>query len=563
MIARNPYSNCMDARVYYYDFLREETKQGIPEGALEHMIQCDDCRLEIERLRAVFERLDKKINGVQSRKNTALATLLKLHFAYIGEPVTCETVKPFLPSMADPALQIRTPTPITAHIDRCRTCSEDLTTLRNLQLTHKQLCHLGQLMADEATNDNVSCKQSRAAIASVASMAHGETKAEILKHLCTCPECRQQLRLCRETLRNKLPEDGLSRNDLPCESISAADIFDYCLPYGLDPADDQYAGFRESIVSHLRDCPTCTAKIQDLHNTICDILERPASEVATIYNITEQTAEELPISESDEPYPGFPVKVELINLRERAIRNQPAAIINFSTRLKQRTLALTAKPQFKAIAIAAALVIGLSMLLSLPTATAVTYDQMSRAVKDIRNVHITNLSREGETNQEIWVSRPNGIYMIKTGQDTVFYDITNKVRKAKLIGGDSVEQTMLPDEDCAAIKNRINSSLGLLPFERMSNVPQGTTWSRVSSDSLGMTDDNIEVYDLTHPAPSLTGSGVFSKDRFFVDTQTGLPSKIEFYRKHPTDSEYILRSELIVDQLTNAQFQDIVESASF
>ncbi len=562
MIARNPYSNCIDARVYYYDFLREETRQGIPEGALEHMIQCDDCRLEIERLRTVFERLDKKIDSTQSRKNTAIATLLKLHFEHIGEPVTCETVKPFLPSMADPLLQIRTPTPITAHIDKCRECNEDLRTLRGLKLTHKQLCHLGQLMADGATQNDVSCTQVRAVIKNIASIALGETNAEILKHLCTCPECRQQLYHCRQTLRNALPEDGPSQNDWPCEAVSAADILDYCLPYGLDPADDQYADFRESLTSHLRSCPTCMAKIQDLHNTICDILERPASEVATIYHITERPIEELPISESEEPYPGFPVKVELINRHNGTARKQPAATINFSTRMRQKASALTAKPQFKAIAIAAALMIGLSMLLRLSTATAVTYNVMSRAIKDIRNVHITNLSDKGKIIQEFWVSRPMNTYMIKSGQDLVFYDIAHKVKKAKL-GGDSVEQSMLTDETYAAIKNKIDSSLGLLPFERLSNVPQGTTWSRVPDETLGNTEDNVEVYDLIHPAPSSTGSGVFSKDRFFINIQTGVPTKVESYRKHPTDSDYVLRSQSIVEQLTDAKFQTIVEDASF
>jgi len=555
MIAPNPHSNCMDARVYYYDFLREETRKGIPQGAFEHMAQCGDCQVEMDRLKAVLERLDNKIDNAQSLKNTAIGTLLKLHFAYIGEPVTCETVKPFLPPLADPALQIRTPTPITAHIDRCRACSDDLATLRGLRLTHKQLCHLGQLLADKATGDDISCSQAQDAIPSVVSMVLSETNAETLKHLCVCTECRRQLARHRETLRNRLLEGGPSQNDLPCEDISAVDIFDYCLPYGLDPADDQYAGFRESLTSHLRSCPTCMARIQELHNTICGIAGRPASDIATIYNITEQPAEQKSLGESDGPYAGFPVEVKLV---------QPAHTIDFAARLKRKTAALTAKPLLRTGAVAAAvLLIGLGLLLSGPTATAVTFDQVSRAVKGIRNVHITRLSDKGEIMQEFWVSRPMNIYTIKSGEDLVLYDIMHKVRKAKLVGSDSVEQIMLPDDDCAALKNRIDSSFGLLPFERMSNVPKGTTWSRVSDEALRTAEENIEVYDLTYLAPSSPGSEVLAKARFFVDSKTGFPTKAERYRKHSADSEYVLQSQFIVEHMSDAQFQALVKDSSF
>jgi len=545
----------MDARVYYYDFLREETRKDIPHGALEHMTQCEDCRVEIDRLKEVLERLDNKIDNAQSVKNAAIGTLLKLHFAYVGEPVTCDTVKPFLPPLADPALQIRTPTPITAHIDRCPACRDDLATLRGLQLTHKQLCHLGQLLADKAADDNVSCSQARDAIPSVASMDLGETNAETLKHLCVCPECREQLSRHRETVRRRLLQDEQPPNDVPCEAVSASDIYDYCLPYGLDPADDQYAGFRESLTSHLRSCPTCMTRIQELHNTICGVAGRPASDIATIYNITEQPAHQESLGESDGPYAGFPVEVKLL---------QTAHTINFAARLKRKTAALAAKPLFKTGAVAAAvLLIGLGVLLSGPTATAVTFDRVSRALRDVRNVHVTNLLSRGQMTQEFWVSRPMNTYITKSGQKLVFSDIANKVRKTKLLGSNTVEQTILGDEDCAAIKNRIGSSFGLLPLDRMSNVPKGATWNRVSDETLLTAEENTEVYDLKYPSQSSPGEEALGKARFFVDPKTGIPTKVELYRKYSADSEYVLQSQFIVEHMSDAQFKALVKESSF
>jgi hypothetical protein len=81
--------------------------------------------------------------------------LLKLHFAYIGEIVGCETVKPFLPSLSDPALEIGIPTPITMHLDKCRWCSEDLERIRELKLDRKQLGQLCDLFAGGDMEDNV------------------------------------------------------------------------------------------------------------------------------------------------------------------------------------------------------------------------------------------------------------------------------------------------------------------------------------------------------------------------------------------------------------------------
>ena len=107
MISHNPDLNCTNARLYYYDFLNKETRRGIPEGALQHIKQCPNCQTEMDSLKDLLVKVDEKLESEQSRKDSAITTLLRLHFEYIGEPVKCETVKPFLASLADPVLQIR------------------------------------------------------------------------------------------------------------------------------------------------------------------------------------------------------------------------------------------------------------------------------------------------------------------------------------------------------------------------------------------------------------------------------------------------------------------------
>ena len=240
MISRNPESNCMNAQLYYYDFLSRETRTSIPESALEHITQCLNCQTEMGRLKVLLAQADERIDTEQSRKDSAITTLLRLHLAYIGEPLKCNTVKLFLASLADPVLQIRIPTPITVHIDKCQACSNDLLILWDLHLTHEQLCRLGQLLAEKPTEDTVNCPQAQAAILSVVSMSFRETNEEVLKHLCICPDCRRSLYEYRENISKDL-DSRIGQEQFPCESVSATDLFDYVVPYGIDPANDQYA----------------------------------------------------------------------------------------------------------------------------------------------------------------------------------------------------------------------------------------------------------------------------------------------------------------------------------
>ena len=560
MISHNPNINCTNARLYYYDFLSKETREGIPEGALQHITQCLNCQTEMDRLKDLFVQADERFDSEQSRKYSAISTLLRLHFEYIGEPVKCDTVKPFLASLADPALQIRIPTPITTHLDKCQSCRDDLLTLLDLHLPHKNLCRLGQLLAEKPIEDDFSCSQAQAAIPAVVSMAFHETNAEILKHLCTCPNCRKKLYLHRENIRKELLQDGALQDGFPCESVTATDIYDYCLPYGIDPADDEYAGFRESLTSHLRRCPTCLAKMQELHLTIYNIAERAESEVVTIYNIDESAETQSP--DVSGPYAGFPINLETEDIEDKTDAEQPATNLDFAATLKKKASALNLKPLFKAgLAAAAVIVIGLALLLNSPTAKAVTLDQVYRAVEKVRNVYISKFAPDkAEPIQETWVSRSLNIYMTsKTREGLVLVDTAKKHRRTKLPGLASMEVKLLSDGDCAEIEKTMAGYLDLLPFAHISDVPKDANWSRVANDGLRVTEESSEVYELTWTDKTYGGSPVFWKRRYFVDPETSLPNKVEVYRKSSAAGEYTLQSEMVVKRLSDDEIRSAVK----
>ena len=560
MISQNPYINCTNARLYYYDFLNEETREGIPNGALQHIEQCHNCQIEVDRLKDLLEQASERFETEQSRRDSAISTLLKLHFDYINEPVICETVKPFLASLADPVLQIRIPTPITTHLGNCRACRNDLKILRDLRLPHKYLCRLGQLLADKPIEDELSCLEARAAIPAVGSMAFRETTAEILEHVCTCPDCRKRLYLHRQSVLEELMHSDIVRDEFSCESVSYADIYDYCLPYGIDPADDEYSEFRESLASHLRTCPTCLAKMQELHRKVSNIAGRVDSGVITAFNIDGST-KIISISEP-ESSAALPVSSEIASTEDNVRDSKPAAV-GIITRLKEKTITSNVTPLLKiGLAAAAVIAIGFTVLFNSPAAGAVTIQQIRRAIENAKNVYIATFTDKMELTQERWVSRSLNVYMTKTGETSVLLDVANGVRKEK-IGAGHTETLPLPNEAIAGTKKMIDGFLGLVPFADLSFIPPDIEWKHVKNNDLETSAKNAEIYELTWVERSLAGNEVFRKWRVFLDPETFLPKETEFYTKGVGDNQYVLKSIMKVEYLSDSEMKAVVDRASF
>ncbi len=561
MIAHNFNSLCKQAELYYYDFLSNESQELIPEFIIDHINHCQHCHEQINQLKDVLSQVEDYIDPKQKQVSFAIVTWLKLHFAYVGKPVTCETVKPFLPSLLEPALEIRIPTPITVHLDNCQRCSEDLDMIRKLNLSRKQLRRLSQLFAEKRGEDNVSCSRAQAAALTVASMVFCGTSEEVLKHLCICPDCRKVLYQCREKIRNESSNGQTERKDFPCEEVSITDIFDYTVPYGLDPARDQYAKFRQSLTSHTRTCPACLAKMQQLHNTIYNIAERVESEVVTIYHIDESAKAET-VSKPDDIYAGFPIRVEITRHEDELEIEQPASTINITPR--QEVSAMNIKPLFKiAVAAAAVILIATALLLNIPTAKAVTLEGIYKAIERIKNVYISSfIPDKKEPVQEQWVSRTLNVNIIKTEKESVLWDLANKVKKVKHLNSNSVETTILSAEMITEIQNIITGSLGLMPFHSISDTPAGAEWSRVDDKNLEMTN-RIEVYDLIWIEKIYEGRLISKKLRFFVDLETSLPQRVEWYKKSEPNSEYILESVSMVECIDDGKMQKVIKEASF
>jgi len=542
MIVHNAKSDCRNARPYFYDFLSEQTRGTIPEDALDHIARCADCRNDIARLKDSLESSGDEHSRRQNRKDKAVIELLTLHLGYAGEPVKCGTAKQFIASLADPVLPVRVATPITKHVEECSACREDLQYLQDLQLSHGQLCRLGRLLAYEPGADDINCSQARPAIDSAASMAFHETNAEQLNHLCTCPKCREWLYQRREDIRRELSRDKTVKSELSCESISTCDIFDFCVPYGIDPADKNFIKLQERLASHLRSCPACLARIQKIHENIYHIVGRPDSRVVTCFSLREK----------GDPAVG--------NVEEPAYAGMiPAAA---ALKLKRGLSALNLKRYAKLAVAAAAVIIIYALLPGTPPAQALD-PEFVRAIKTVDNVYTARYDLGGtEPLEETWASRSLGVRLLKTGEQFSLSSIPDRVLRARDSQNGVIREVNLTADNIAELRKTINGSLGITPFNDMSNLPPGSELTELPGDTLDAAGEGVEVYELTFRDDLAFNGARFSQWRFFVDAGTSLPQKVQICCRSGADEDYEMRSQLIIEYPGEDEIKAAIESAS-
>ncbi len=555
-------SECKRARAYYYDYICEENGEPIPAEIVAHIGECEHCKAATDKLKFELFQSAVDVNQGAGKLNSALIANLKLHFAYIDKPVSCDIAKPFLPTLLDQALRVRIPTPIVAHVFNCQQCSEDLDTIRCLKLSRKQLYRLSHLFVNKPAGSNISCAEARCAIPSFISMIFSEIDSEVLKHLCTCPVCRRLVYKERQKLCDSLPENVPSP-EFSCETVSTGDFFDYVVPHEIDPANEQDVQSRKSFVSHVITCPDCLARMQQLHETLYYIDERAESKVVTVYRIDESAMTEVPCG-SDDIYAGFPIRIETANREDRVNAWAPASAIRLGTILKKKASTVNLTSFIKTSIAAAAVLVALVLFFHAPTAKAITIDQIYKAISNIKNVYIAKFTPDStEPQQELWVSKTIQFYMNKFGNRIVLWDARNGFKKTKDLSTGAAEMSSLTEDTIAGIDRRISGHLGLVPFTNMSEIPANAEWKQITDKGPEITTEDIEIYDLIWTTKTSDGSDILRKWRVFVDPKTNLPQKTKFYEKLPFDSELLLQSVNVVEYLDNSEIQTIIKEVSF
>jgi len=544
---------------WYYDFVAEHGP-GVPEAIARRVRRCLVFRKQIDRLQEAVTGAGGEADTSRSKMKRDIIDTLSGHFRCLNEQVTCSRVKPFLPGLLLPTVQVRIPTPITVHLDHCPECAEDLEALRDLGLGPEQLERLERLYHGPAAQDRRLCRKARSRIAAfVRGSLHG-IEGELLDHLCTCPQCRSRVYRSRQRLLES-KANGASRAGGPDDYIPADQLFDYAVPYGRTSGGEQSAD----------DTPVPTGRaylerIQELDETIYGIAERTDSGVATVYSTSETDAqprrETAPGTEGtdapetaqsySDPYPGYPIHVQVIRGRPQQATPgwSPAEI-------KAAWQRATCNPQVRFLlkaAVAAAAVIPLTLLfLNTNTASGITLAQMFKAFGKAENVHVSQFHPPtGELVQEFWISRTASLVVTTKGQEHTLLNLRERKEYAYRTPGASADIAELTGPAYAKARLLMDACLGFT----LNDIPPDAKWARAGEDAV----QNTETYELTYSRQLSSGEILPVKCMITVDHSTGRPKELQAFRRAPTDDDWHYLSRTQLQYLTDDEMMTAIKA---
>jgi hypothetical protein len=424
------------------------------------------------------------------------------------------------------------------------------------------------LFADDPIADETACAKAQAAIPSVVAMAFDRTDAKTLRHLSLCPECREGLYEFREMVLQQITsrrgEGNKEHKQLPCSSVTFSDVFDYSIPYNIDPASDEYAKFRKSLTSHIVCCADCLGKIQQLNRTIYGILDKPESGVVTVFHL-DASAKAESQAELDNLYAGFPVRVEVANLKAVQAGREHPRTEELREPVKLKSVSRNLRPFLKvALPVAAVIVIAVGLLLNVPAAKALTIEQIYTAIDKVKNIYIATFTPDKqEPVQQIWILRSSQMYATKTKNELTLWNISDGLKKTKHLGTGTIETTSLGDDALVSMKAKIHSSLGIMPFSSSSDIPADAKWSEIEDYAPSTVAENTKAYELDWTEKAYDGSTTQRTWRVFVDVSTGLPRKIQWFKLSASDTQPVLELIMVIEYPSDQEIQGIMNDVSF
>lgn len=529
MLLNGPYPRCEEAEKYYYDFVYAGRNVAIPREIVHHMDTCRKCQGQLEQLKTVIGNLDSGSGGLWDMGPTK-ADVLRLHFAFTDEPIGCGDVRPFLPTLLDPSTEVGIPTPITAHIEKCSACRNDLQTIRGIGLKAEQLQRLSQVFSENGRDDSVSCTDARTDLLFTVLMTFRETDSCVLRHICCCQDCRRLLYEHRASLLAELCERQLHEG-FPCQEIKATDIFDYVVPYGLDPSGDQYAKFRESLTSHLRDCPTCIEKMQQLHETVYGIAERDESDVVTVFHV-RPSDEPQSRTNPEDIYGSFPVAVDVLSKgRAEELKAAPPRIANSPAAGRRTSRTFIGRMARVAAVLVIAGFVGSALLFNSQNVQADRLGDIRAALVKADHMHVKRYSSDGGAPvQEEWISRSLNFYLVEEFGKATLYNLEQNTKTTRDLLTSIATEVPIPLEEREDIRSTIAGTLDLVPYTLRELSKGADPFRSIIDEKLPSRQDSERIYELTVADNMDPDYPVLRTRRFYLHPETNRPYKVMLWQ---------------------------------
>lgn len=520
---------CTDAEPYYYDYLCG-LDADIPRAVADHIRQCGHCRAQIRQLEAAVAESEAQERSPQGDMD--VVETLGLHFAHLGEDVTCAKAKSFLPVLLLPSLEIRIPTPITVHVDHCRRCAQDLESIRELELRPEQLARLSRLYAAIQGGDPQTCRRTRARTWAFACASFEGIETESLDHMCVCPRCRRRVYRCREKiLAGRQPGDTIAGVGL-CGGISMADLFEWVVPYGRTGESHEHAfDGDEALPAHLQACPECIERMQALHRTIYGIAERVDSGVSTVYTTGREA-----VKSGGQPgslYRGYPIRVEVAHREPEPVATPLRPVARIRAVLGRAAASPRFRPAMRAGLLAAAVIpLAVLLLVSTRSASGLSVRALDKAVKQVVNVHVKSYGQDlTKPTQEIWVARASGWMIHKNAYQQSLVDIQQHEQRARDFDAGTSQTVSLTQQEVADFEQGINEVVELV----RTGIPADRESQALPQEPAADAREGGETYEWTWEGKSY---GQLLRLRVVLDPATRLPERAEYFQRMSQEEQW-------------------------
>lgn len=424
------------------------------------------------------------------------------------------------------------PHDVLEHFSECQYCKNELETLKN---ELKQNEGVGeddvQNIAEVAnlelhfgyTNVPVGCDEARQFLALMASSLEVTATTPITVHINNCPSCSADLK----TLKNLgLPEQNLLR-------------------IGKLMADKSITSLGEveigvKIFQAVSDIQCDKSTIDQLVEIVC----RPSSGIKTLFNLKDgaDCSDAIKDGSSCDNLVSFTVFDESKDKQSSSRETGRTANFKLSKYL---------------IPIAAAAVIMVAFLFFNESTATADYDQIHKALKNVKNVHLRMTGADSENIiQEIWISRELNVKVLKSGSKIEVWDVGKQLKISKDTANGTIETNKIDDDLILQVSRTMQVPWSLLPFKAISNLPEGATWRIINEND---TVSNIDLYEIIWTEKTLRGANIITKWRGDIDRETSLPKRVEWWNKKESEEDFKLKTLVEISYPGIEQIKGIVD----
>jgi hypothetical protein len=270
-------------------------------------------------------------------------------------------------------------------------------------------------------------------------------------------------------------------------------------------------------------------------------------------------SEKAKFGDVDSLYADWPIRVRVLG-SSKSVENgyTEAASAALPSAPEERPQILRLKQLVKPLAAAAAVLIVAMLFFAGPQAGAIDFSEVYGAVAKLNTVRITNrLPEGGEIVYETWLSRSSGVKLQVNAKQAFIFELEEKSRTIIDRKTGAARTDTMSADLFKRIEDSVTDAFGLVPFspdKRMETLD--AQWNRVDNIDAEAVVAGTEAYDLTW----IQKSGQRHRWRYFVDSITKRPKRVETSAKFSAKSEYELETVLLVTYPTAGEFEAAKEN---